>query len=213
MTMSIAEKLAQYLLEIQAIKLNPTEPFTWASGMRSPIYCDNRLSLSYPPIRDFIKQEFVDLVKDMNFDGVAGVATAGIPHGALLADALKVPFIYVRSKAKGHGRQNMIEGDIQSVKRVLVVEDLISTGGSCLQAVDALKNENIEVEHVVALFTYELEKATVAFQNANIPFTTISNYTALLEAASDIGYVNQSELATLKNWNEDPKAWSDKFIK
>lgn len=211
--MSIAEKLAQYLLEIQAIKLNPTEPFTWASGMRSPIYCDNRLSLSYPPIRDFIKQEFVDLVKDMNFDGVAGVATAGIPHGALLADALKVPFIYVRSKAKGHGRQNMIEGDIQSVKRVLVVEDLISTGGSCLQAVDALKNENIEVEHVVALFTYELEKATVAFQNANIPFTTISNYTALLEAASDIGYVNQSELATLKNWNEDPKAWSDKFIK
>lgn len=213
MTMSIAEKLAQYLLEIQAIKLNPTEPFTWASGMRSPIYCDNRLSLSYPPIRDFIKQEFVDLVKDMNFDGVAGVATAGIPHGALLADALKVPFIYVRSKAKGHGRQNMIEGDIQSVKRVLVVEDLISTGGSCLQAVDALKNENIEVEHVVALFTYELEKATVAFQNANIPFTTISNYTALLEAASDSGYVNQSELATLKNWNEDPKAWSDKFIK
>lgn len=213
MTMSIAEKLAQYLLEIQAIKLNPTEPFTWASGMRSPIYCDNRLSLSYPPIRDFIKQEFVDLVKDMNFDGVAGVATAGIPHGTLLADALKVPFIYVRSKAKGHGRQNMIEGDIQSVKRVLVVEDLISTGGSCLQAVDALKNENIEVEHVVALFTYELEKATVAFQNANIPFTTISNYTALLEAASDSGYVNQSELATLKNWNEDPKAWSDKFIK
>lgn len=211
--MNIAEKLAQYLLKIEAIKLKPKNPFTWASGLMSPIYCDNRLSLSYPQIRNFIKQEFVNFARGMRFDGVAGVATAGIPHGALLADALGVPFIYVRSKVKGHGRQNMIEGDIQAVKRVLVVEDLISTGGSCLRAVDALKHENIEVEHVLALFTYELDKAQSAFKEVNVPFTTISNYTALLEVASESGYINQSDLTILKNWNESPKAWSDKFKK
>jgi orotate phosphoribosyltransferase len=206
--MSLASDVAEHLLQIKAIKLSPQSPFTWASGIQSPIYCDNRISLSYPKVRKVIKEGFVAHAKafgDCNV--IAGVATAGIPHGALLADALGLPFIYVRSKPKSHGRQNLIEGELPSNAKVLVIEDLISTGGSCIQAVDALREDGAEVLGVLAIFTYGLSKADENFSKANCKFATLSDYDTLLEKATEIGYIEKEALQTLKDWREDPEHW------
>jgi orotate phosphoribosyltransferase len=191
--MTHSASVAQQLLQIKAIKLNPQNPFTWASGLRSPIYCDNRISLSYPEVRKNIVTAFVHLSASFDtFDTIAGVATAGIPHGALLANALDLPFVYVRSKAKDHGRQNLIEGQLNGGEKVLVVEDLISTGGSSM----------------VAIFSYGFEKANSAFAAANCPMKTITNYDVLIEEAVKINYINPDELALLRAWRENPAEWA-----
>lgn len=206
--MSLAGNIAENLLQIKAIKLSPQSPFTWASGIQSPIYCDNRISLSYPGVRSLVKEGFIEKSKSFgDFDVVAGVATAGIPHGALLADALGLPFIYVRSKPKTHGRQNLIEGELPANAKVLVVEDLISTGGSCIQAVDALRAEGAEVIGVIAIFTYGLSKADENFSKANCKFATLSDYDTLLDKATEIGYLEKDALETLKKWRNDPEHW------
>ena len=207
--MTIASEIAQNLLKINAIKLSPAQPFTWASGLKSPIYCDNRIALSYPDIRSTIIKGFVEKAKSFgNFDLVAGVATAGIAHGALLAHALKLPFIYVRSKPKGHGRQNQIEGKITGHERVLVIEDLISTGGSALKAVEALRSEGCTVVGTLAIFTYGFESAKQAFEAANCPYDTLSNYDILIQEAVKTGFINPDEEQTLKKWSADAAAWS-----
>ena len=206
--MSISEKIALNLLQIKAIKLSPQSPFTWASGIKSPIYCDNRTALSFPLVRTAI----VDALKDaaqqhFSFGVIAGVATAGIPHGVLLADRLATPFVYVRSKAKAHGRQNMIEGHLPPGARVLVIEDLISTGGSSLQAVQALRDAGAIVCGVMAIFTYQFAKAQQAFQQANCPYVTLSNYETLLKIAIQHHYINDEELTLLRKWRENPEEW------
>lgn len=206
-------ELAQKLLQIQAIKLNPSEPFTWASGIKSPIYCDNRVTLSYPEIRTFVKESLSELSKKLgDYDTVAGVATAGIAHGALIADYVEKPFIYVRSKAKGHGRENLIEGDFSKAKKVLVVEDLISTGGSSIQAVEALRAEGMEVVGVIALFSYEFEKARKNFKEANCPFVTVSGYSDMLAIAKETDYITADQYSTLLDWSQDPSGWYDKHF-
>jgi orotate phosphoribosyltransferase len=195
--------LAQKLLQIKAIKLSPQNPFTWASGILSPIYCDNRVTLSYPDVRNYIKQQFVEKSTAFgDFDVVAGVATAGIPHGMLLADALNKPFIYVRDKPKGHGRQNQIEGEVAANAKVLVVEDLISTGGSSIKAVQILQEIGCEVVGTVAIFTYGFDVATTTFEAANCPLLTLCNYDTLIEVAAETGYVNPSDLEMLKDWRK-----------
>ncbi len=210
----VSAELAQKLLQIKAIKLSPSEPFTWASGIKSPIYCDNRVTLSYPEIRTFVKIALSTLSEQLeDYDTVAGVATAGIAHGALIADYIKKPFIYVRSKAKGHGRENLIEGDFSRAKKVLVVEDLISTGGSSIQAVEALRAEGIEVVGVIALFSYEFEKAKKNFEAANCPYLTVSGYSTMLTQAKKTNYITDEEYATLQNWSKDPSGWFDTHFK
>lgn len=202
--MKIAQEIARYLLQINAIKLSPQSPFTWASGIQSPIYCDNRIVLSYPDIRNFVKQSFVETARQFSdVDMIAGVATAGIPHGMLLADALGLPFVYVRSKAKGHGRQNLIEGQLKPDAKVLVVEDLISTGGSCLKAVEALRQEGVEVRGVLAIFSYGFDAARRAFEAADCPFQTLSNYEVLIEEAVQMGYVEGADVELLKRWRAE----------
>ncbi|MCL4126678.1 UNVERIFIED_CONTAM: hypothetical protein GTU68_023061 [Idotea baltica] len=202
-------EVAKKLLQIDAIKLEPDNPFTWASGLQSPIYCDNRKTLSYSDIRSEIKTALATKASELwEFDMVAGVATAGIAHGALIAEHLDLPFIYVRSSAKKHGARNQIEGDISQGKRCLVVEDLISTGGSSIEAVQVLKDEDMEVAGVIAIFTYQLQKATDNFEAANCAFATLSNYQALLEAGREIDYISEKQLTTLQEWRKDPKAWS-----
>lgn len=206
-------ELAQKLLQIKAIKLSPSDPFTWASGIKSPIYCDNRVTLSYPEIRSFVKKALSQLSNQLDdYDTVAGVATAGIAHGALIADHIEKPFIYVRSKAKGHGRENLIEGDFSKAKKVLVVEDLISTGGSSIQAVEALRSEGMEVVGVIALFSYEFEKAQKNFEAANCPYLTVSGYSTMLTEAKNTNYISESEYATLQDWSKDPAGWYDKHF-
>lgn len=209
--MSVAADIAKSLLQINAIKLNPQKPFTWASGLRSPIYCDNRIALSYPSIRKRIIHAFAEKAAQFNtFDAIAGVATAGIAHGALLANELDKPFAYVRPKPKGHGRQNQIEGYLEQGARVLVIEDLISTGGSCLKAVDVLKDTGCEVVGVLAIFTYGFEQSVQAFANANCPFDTLSNYDTLLDAALSANYITEAQSKTLSEWSANPKGWSEK---
>ncbi|MFN0036430.1 MAG: orotate phosphoribosyltransferase [Saprospiraceae bacterium] len=201
-------EVAQYLLQIKAVKLAPNEPFTWASGMLSPIYCDNRVALSHPAVRTFLKNCLAEKSRSFgDFDVVAGVATAGIPHGALLADVLAKPFVYVRSSAKDHGRRNQIEGEMKPGQRVLVVEDLISTGGSCLLAVDALRETGAEVAGVLAIFQYGFAKADAAFAEKKVAFQTLTNYDALVQEAARTGYVSASDLNTLNKWRENPNAW------
>lgn len=176
--------------------------------MLSPIYCDNRVALSHPGVRSFLKNSLAEKSRAFgDFDVVAGVATAGIPHGALLADVLEKPFVYVRSSAKDHGRRNQIEGELQPGQRVLVVEDLISTGGSCLLAVDALREAGAEVVGVLAIFQYGFAKADTAFSEKGVGFQTLTNYDALVQEAARIGYVSASDLNTLKKWRENPDAW------
>jgi orotate phosphoribosyltransferase len=201
--MNIASEVAQRLLQIKAIKLSPQKPFTWASGILSHIYCDNRLVLSHPETRDFVKQCLIEKSKDFGkFDAVAGVATAGIAHGMLLADALKLPYAYVRSKPKEHGRQNLIEGELPPNSKVLVVEDLISTGGSSLQAVEAVREGGHNVAGVLAIFSYNFEKATIAFENAGCHLETLSNYDILLREALAIKYINLNDVDLLTTWRK-----------
>ncbi|MEM1322135.1 MAG: orotate phosphoribosyltransferase [Bacteroidota bacterium] len=203
-----AEEIAKKLLQIKAIKLSPQNPFTWASGMKSPIYCDNRILLSYPEIRSFVIQAMVKKVAEFDaFDVIAGVATAGIAHGALLAAALDKPFVYVRSKAKGHGRQNLIEGELRSGQRVLVVEDLISTGGSCIKAVEAIRERDCTVVGVLAIFTYGFDKSVAAFETINCNFKTLTDYNTLIREAEESAYIEADDVATLSKWNKAPEKW------
>lgn len=206
--------IAQKLLQINAIKLSPQNPFTWASGIKSPIYCDNRITLSYPEIRQHIKEGFAQLSTSFGeFDHISGVATAGIAHGALLADYLNLPFSYVRSSAKQHGRQNKIEGEIAEGSKILVIEDLISTGGSSILAVDDLKSQGYDVVGVMAIFTYEFEKAITNFKDANCKFATISNYSTMLSEAIKEDYITESEAKMLAEWSKDPKKWYERNFK
>ncbi len=206
--MNIENIIAQNLLQIKAIKLSPQNPFTWASGIRSPIYCDNRVTLSYPMVRDLIKKSLADLSLSFgDMDMIAGVATAGIAHGALLADALHKPFCYVRSSPKGHGRQNQIEGEIQPKSKILVVEDLISTGGSSIEVVEILRAEGHEILGVIAIFDYGFEKAKENFGNVSCKYRSLSNYSALIQEARDTAYITDAESVTLSNWNSDPQNW------
>lgn len=203
----LAKEIAGELLRIKAVKLSPQTPFTWASGILSPIYCDNRIVLSHPSAREIVKNGFIKISQTFDFEVVAGVATAGIPHGVLLADAIGKPFVYVRDKAKGHGRQNLIEGEIQAGQKVLVIEDLISTGGSSIKAVHALKEVGCEVIGTLAIFSYLFQEASDLFQAENVPLATLSNYDALLEEAVSLQYINASDLETLRAWRSNPKVW------
>ncbi len=206
--MNIATELAQNLLKIQAVKLQVTEPFTWASGMRSPIYCDNRITLAYPNVRDLIKHAFAEEAKRFqNIDAIVGVATAGIAHGALLADVLGLPFAYVRSKAKAHGRQNLIEGKLNEGQHVLVIEDLISTGGSSLQAVEALRKLGIKVIAVGAIFDYGFKTSQQNFEKAKCTYFSLSNYQILTQEAEKIEYITGHERSILSDWNNEPQTW------
>ena len=201
--------LVEKLLKISAIKLQPSSPFVWASGWNSPIYTDNRKTLSYPSIRDFIKVELSRLILE-NFgdaDVVAGVATGAIAQGALVADSLGMPFVYVRSSPKDHGLENLIEGNLTPGQKVVIVEDLVSTGKSSLKAAKAVENAGGVVVGMVAIFTYEFPEAREAFEQAGIKLITISNYSAMLESALKIDYIKQSDLETLKLWREDPENW------
>jgi orotate phosphoribosyltransferase len=203
------QQVAEFLLQIKAIKLQPNNPFTWASGWKSPIYCDNRITLSHPTARTYIRQQLTKLIQE-KFGAVgciAGVATAGIPQGVLVAQELGLPFIYVRSKPKEHGRGNMIEGDVMSGKRVVVIEDLISTGKSSLQAVDALRDAGYDVAGLAAIFTYQFDVATDNFNEAKCPFVTLSNYNALIKYAEQHQYITAEDTVVLKQWRENPSVW------
>jgi len=204
-----AKKTAEYLLQIKAIKLQPSNPFTWASGWKSPIYCDNRKTLSFPEVRTFIAGSFADLVKKLypQAEMIAGVATGAIAHGALAADKLGLPFIYVRSGAKEHGLGNQIEGYYEKGQKVVVVEDLISTGGSSLSAVKALREAGCEVLGMVAIFTFEFKKAADGFEAENCKLDTLSNYSVLIDTAVKTGYIGEKEVETLKKWRVDPSVW------
>jgi orotate phosphoribosyltransferase len=204
-----AKKTAELLLQINAIKLNPENPFTWASGWKSPIYCDNRILLSYPIIRNYIKQEMAKQVESLygKPDVIAGVATGAIGMGALVADVLGLPFIYVRPEPKSHGRQNQIEGKLEANQTVVVIEDLISTGKSSLNAVEALKTQNANIKGMLAIFTYGFDVASSNFEEKNIELHTLSSYDYLIEQASETGYVNEQQLNNLKEWRKEPSKW------
>lgn len=205
----ISKNLAKKLLQIKAIKLQPANPFTWASGMKAPIYCDNRKTLSYPEIRDYIARSFAEQIPGYfpQVDMIAGVATGAIAHGALVAQSMNLPFVYVRSSPKGHGLENLVEGDISKGRNIVVVEDLISTGGSSLKAIEALRKENVNVLGLVAIFTYEFQKAIDNFKKAKCHFYTLSNYSALIDIALETGYISSKEINLLKNWRNDPDNW------
>ena len=207
-----AKKTAEVLLHINAIKLSPNAPFTWASGWKSPIYCDNRLVLSYPAIRNYIKSELAKNIENLygKPDVIAGVATGAIGIGALVADDLGLPFVYVRPEAKKHGRQNQIEGRLEKGQNVVVVEDLISTGKSSLNAVEALKSAAVNVKGMAAIFTYGFERSKTNLEEKNIELHTLSNYEALLEQALDTGFINDKELNVLSQWNSNPSEWDIK---
>ncbi|MFY0603507.1 MAG: orotate phosphoribosyltransferase [Flavobacteriaceae bacterium] len=204
-----AKKTAELLLQTKAIKLNPNEPFNWASGWKSPIYCDNRVTLSYPSVRLFLKQEISKIVENKygKPDVIAGVATGAIAIGVLIAQELGVPFIYVRPEPKKHGRKNQIEGNLESGQNVVVIEDLISTGKSSLNAVTALNEAGAVVKGMVAIFSYEFETAKENFKNANVALNTLSDYTHLLEQAIDTQYITEEELITLNDWRKNPSEW------
>jgi orotate phosphoribosyltransferase len=204
-----AKKIAEYLLQIKAIKLQPSNPFTWASGWKSPIYCDNRKTLSYPAVRSYIRDSFSAIVREQypETELIAGVATGAIAHGVLAADNLGLPFIYVRSEAKAHGLGNQIEGYYEKGQKVVVIEDLISTGGSSLNAVRALREAGCDVLGMVAIFTYGFSKAADGFASEKCTLSTLSNYNTLVEAAVESGYIGQSEVETLKKWRTDPSVW------
>lgn len=204
-----ARKVAEFLLQIKAIKLQPSNPFTWASGWKSPIYCDNRKTLSFPTIRTYIRQAYCEEILELygKPDVIAGVATGGIAMGALVAQELGIPFIYVRSSAKGHGLGNQVEGFYEKGQKVVVIEDLISTGGSSLQAVAALREAELEVKGLVAIFTYGFQIAETSFAEAKCNFTTLTNYDFLMEQALHESYIQDNELESLKAWKNDPSVW------
>ena len=203
--------LASFLLQIKAIKLNPANPFTWASGLKSPIYCDNRVTLSYPQVRTFIREGFVKMCLDKfgKPDVIAGVATGGIPQGALVAQELGLPFVYVRSEKKSHGMNNQIEGVINSGQSVVIIEDLVSTGKSSLNAVEALREKGAVIKGMLAIFTYGMEVATENFKNNNCELFTLTNYNALIQKAAEERYIREDDLASLLEWKNNPQAWSD----
>ncbi|HEK21182.1 MULTISPECIES: orotate phosphoribosyltransferase [unclassified Mucilaginibacter] len=203
------QQVAEFLLQIKAIKLQPTNPFTWASGWKSPIYCDNRVTLSYPTIRTYIRQKLTSAIQEMfgSVGCIAGVATAGIPQGALVAQELGLPFIYVRAKAKEHGRGNLIEGEINPGQRVVVIEDLISTGKSSLQAVDALREAGYTVAGLAAIFSYGFNVADENFKNAKCPYFTLSNYNALIKYAEEKQFISSADVDMLRKWREEPSIW------
>ena len=204
----ISEEIAKALLQINAIKLSPQNPFIWASGIKSPIYCDNRLVLSYPKIRNLIIRGFVQLSNSLDdFNKIAGVATAGIAHGALLAHALELPFVYVRSKAKEHGRQNLIEGYADTKDRYLVIEDLFSTGGSAKLAVNALNNGPGKVVAVASIFSYGFDKIGVLENEMNLPFISLTNYDILIREALKLSYISAEHFETLQAWRVHPEKW------
>jgi len=204
-----AEKTAELLLQINAIKLNPKNPFTWASGWKSPIYCDNRLILSFPPIRNYIREEFSKHIEKQfgKPDVIAGVATGAIGIGMLVAEYMGLPFVYVRPEPKKHGRQNQVEGFLQKGQNVVVIEDLISTGKSSLHAIDALRQAQVNVKGMAAIFTYGFEVSEESFKNANVDLFTLSNYEHLLKFAVAKKYITESELDILKEWNTAPESW------
>lgn len=206
---SVDKLLAKKLLSISAVKLQPNNPFTWASGWKSPIYTDNRKTLAYPDVRTFVKIELTKLIKEKfaDFDVIAGVATGAIAQGALIADELEMPYVYIRSAAKDHGMGNLIEGDIKPGQKVVVVEDLISTGGSSLKAVEAVRQAGCEVVGMVAIFTYGFPLAEEKFNEAGVTLYTLSNYNAVLEAAAETGYISNEDIETLKVWRENPSKW------
>jgi orotate phosphoribosyltransferase len=206
-------KVAEFLLQVKAIELKPENPFTWASGWRSPIYCDNRKTLSYPKVRTYIRQQFVEIINDKfgKPDVIVGVATGGIALGALVAQDLGLPFAYVRSEAKGHGLQNRIEGVIEPGQNVVVIEDLVSTGKSSLDAVEVLREQGISVKGMVAIFTYGFPVAKANFKNANCTLYTLTDYNTLLKQALDQDYIGTDQLENISEWRKDPQAWSQQF--
>lgn len=205
----IEQKVAEFLLQIKAIKLQPDNPFTWTSGWQSPIYCDNRITLSYPTIRTYIRQKLANLITEEfgKVDIIAGVATAGIPQGVLVAQELGLPFIYVRSKAKEHGTGSLIEGEFKEGQRVVVIEDLISTGKSSIQAINALREAGCIVIGLAGIFSYGFQLAEDNFQKAKCPYFTLSNYPALIKYAAENQIIASSELKLLEKWRVDPENW------
>lgn len=201
--------IAKGLLSIGAVALRPNEPFTWTSGIKSPIYCDNRLTMSYPEIRDLIAEGFAAIIRSKYPDcqAVAGIATGGIPHAAWVAQKLGLPMLYVRDKAKGHGKTNQIEGHFEPGQKVVLIEDLISTGGSSLKAAVAVREAGCEVQGVVAIFTYQFASALEAFASENIPLDTLSNYSALISVALESGAIREEDVALLQSWRENPSAF------
>ena len=211
--MSTLENLfAEKLLKVKAIKLQPSNPFTWASGWKSPFYCDNRKTLSYPSLRNFVKVEISRLILEKfgQVDAIAGVATGAIAQGALVAEELNLPFVYVRSSPKDHGLENLIEGELRPGMKVVVIEDLISTGGSSLKAVEAIRRDGCEVIGMIASYTYGFPVAVEAFKNANVELVTLTNYEAVLEVAVKTGYINEEDVALLDAWRKDPAHWTGK---
>lgn len=206
---NLSEKIAENLLQIKAIKLNPTNPFKWASGWNSPIYCDNRKTLSYPAVRKQIYEGFAEIINEKYPDAeiIAGVATGAVAHGALVAEKMGKPFIYVRSSAKMHGMANQVEGEFWNGAKVVVIEDLVSTGGSSLTAVNALREENCDVLGMVAIFTYGFPEAEENFKKASVKLDTLTDYNTMIKMAANEGYVHRDELATLGEWRLDPANW------
>jgi len=212
MTISLAqipEQIAAHLLRIKAVALRPQQPFTWTSGIKSPIYCDNRLTMSYPEVRELIADSFATVIRDRypETEVIAGTATAGIPHAAWVAQKLNLPMAYVRDKAKGHGKENQIEGLIKEGQKVIVIEDLISTGGSSIKAAKAVEQAGAAPLAVLAIFSYQLDKATEAFAEAGVKLESLSNYTALMEVALHEGAIQESELELLRSWRQDPASF------
>ncbi|MBC1891226.1 orotate phosphoribosyltransferase [Listeria booriae] len=207
--MTTEKQVAEQLLKIKAVFLQPNDPFTWASGIKSPIYCDNRLTLGFPKTRQFIAKALAEKIKTAfpEVEVLAGTATAGIPHAAWASDNLDLPMVYVRSKAKEHGKGNQIEGPITKGQKVVVIEDLISTGGSSITAVEALREAGCDVLGIAAIFTYGLEKGKTLLGAANVEVAALTNYETLIEVALDEGYVTEGDMATLKEWNKDPEQW------
>ncbi|ERK00623.1 orotate phosphoribosyltransferase [Hoylesella pleuritidis] len=208
---TLKSAFASRLLKINAIKLQPNNPFTWASGWKSPFYCDNRKTLSYPELRNYVKIELVHTILDHfpEVEAIAGVATGAIPQGALVADALNLPFVYVRNKPKDHGLENLIEGELKAGMKVVVVEDLISTGGSSLKAVEAIRNNACEVIGMVASYTYGFPVAKKAFKDAQIKLVTLTDYEHVVDEALKTGYIDDSDVEVLHEWRKDPAHWDE----
>lgn len=207
--MSIEKKVAQDLLEIKAVSLSPNEPYTWASGIKSPIYCDNRITMSYPSVRREIAKGLAELIKRdySEAEVIAGTATAGIPHAAWVAELLDLPMVYIRGKAKDHGKGNQIEGRITKNQKMVIIEDLISTGGSVIDAAVAAKNEGADVIGAAAIFTYELPKGIENFKKHQLSFATLTNYSTLIDVALELGTIEANDLSLLKEWKQDPTNW------
>ncbi|MDQ0253787.1 orotate phosphoribosyltransferase [Evansella vedderi] len=201
--------IAKSLLTIGAVSLQPNDPFTWSSGLKSPIYCDNRLTMSFPEVRKGIAQQFADKIREQypHAEVIAGTATAGIPHAAWVADLMELPMIYIRSKAKGHGKQNMIEGVLEEGKKVVVIEDLISTGGSSIQAANGVREAGGNVLGVYSIFTYEFDLARDAFEKEGLAFSSLTTYSSLLHEAVKMGSIKEDDLPLLEKWRENPKEW------